>query len=147
MGDSKLPGPWALRSLAAWGGRGIGGRRGRTPRLLSGVPVRGSGIGGSGFPSALRSPAVPDPSARPALPCGWTPWVPVRPRSCRRIGPGVLLVASLLLAAGCSGDPGMVTTEGRDVLMPDGRTVPCVVAVEGTGGSTGVSCDWAAAHR
>lgn len=51
----------------------------------------------------------------------------------------------VLAMAGCSGNPDGVTTEGRDVQLPDGRMVTCVVAVEGSAGSTGVSCDWARA--
>ena len=52
-----------------------------------------------------------------------------------------------LLLVGCSGDPSSVTTEGREVVLPDGRTVVCVVAVEGSAGSTGVSCDWDGVRR
>lgn len=53
----------------------------------------------------------------------------------------LIALGLIVLCAGCS-DTGDVKTEGRQIELPDGRTVMCVVAIDSSAGSTGVSCDW-----
>ena len=42
----------------------------------------------------------------------------------------------------CAGT-GQLDMQGRDIKLPDGRTVVCVASIDKVnGGSGGVSCDW-----
>ncbi len=54
----------------------------------------------------------------------------------------LLIAVVLVVLAGCgAGGP---AKRGNDVVLPDGRTVTCVVYKQGYAG--GISCDWEGAR-